>query len=151
MDQMSQRLDELLEPSVAVLGYELVGVEYLAQGLHSLLRVYIDSEDGITVDDCARVSRQISAVLDVEDPIRGQYTLEVSSPGADRPLFKAKDYERFAGNRVKLKLKVPLEGRRNFKGHLIGINGTEVTLESEDREWLFALQDIEKAQLVPEW
>ncbi len=148
---MSQRLDELFEPSVSALGYELVGVEYLAQGRHSLLRIYIDSDDGITVDDCERVSRQISAVLDVEDPIRGQYTLEVSSPGADRPLFKAEHFERFAGSLVKLKLKVPLEGRRKFKGRLNGIKDGEITVESEDGELVFALQDIEKAQLVPEW
>ena len=84
-----ERLRRLLEPAVEGFGYELLGVQLLAQGHHSKLRVYIDSEEGITVDDCARVSHQVSGVLEVEDPIPGQYTLEVSSPGMDRPLFRA--------------------------------------------------------------
>lgn len=141
----------VIEPAVSALGYELVGIEYLPQGRHSLLRIYIDHEDGITVDDCERVSRQVSAALDVEDPIHGQYTLEVSSPGLDRPLFTAEHFRRFAGNEVQLRLHTPVEGRRKFKGLLRGVRDEKVVLEIDGVELLFPLEDIEKAQLVPQW
>ena len=151
MSKATGQLEAIVEPAVAALGYELVGIEYLAQGRHSLLRVYIDSESGITVDDCEQASRQISAVLDVEDPIKGQYTLEVSSPGLERPLFKPEHYERFKGNQVQLRLRVPVEGRRKFRGELQGVRGDDVVVVVDGEELTFPLQDIEKANLKAEW
>lgn len=151
MAQATGKLESLLDPAVSALGYELVGIEYLSQGRHSLLRVYIDSEAGITVDDCERASRQISGVLDVEDPISGQFTLEVSSPGLDRPLFTAEHYERFAGNLVQIRLHAPIDGRRKFKGHLHGVRDGNVIVEVDGEEMALPLEGIEKAQLVPEW
>ncbi len=150
---MSQagKLDAIIEPAVAALGYELVGVEFLPQGRHSVLRVYIDSEAGIRVEDCERVSHQISGVLEVEDPISGQYTLEVSSPGLDRPLFKAEHYQRFAGSEVKLRLIRPLDGQRKFRGVLHGMREDAVVIEVEGQEITLPLADIEKANLVPKW
>lgn len=149
--QATNRLQAIIEPSVSALGYELVGVEYLPQGRHSVLRIFVDSEAGITVDDCEKVSRQISAVLDVEDPIKGQYTLEVSSPGLDRPLFTPEHYERFAGHQVKLRLHQPLEGQRKFKGLLQGMDGDEVVVEVEGGELRVLPDEIEKANLIPQW
>jgi ribosome maturation factor RimP len=146
------RLQAVVEPAVTALGYELVGIEYVSQGRHSLLRIYIDNAAGITVDDCERVSRQVSAVLDVEDPIQGQYTLEVSSPGLERPLFKPEHYERFAGNEVQVRLKVPVDGRRKFKGLLRGVQEGAAVIDSDELgELRFPLVDIERAQLVPDW
>lgn len=147
----AEQLEQLIEPAVVALGYELVGVEYKPQGRHSLLRVYIDAPDGITVDDCERVSHQVSGVLDVEDPIQGQYTLEVSSPGLERPLFRPAHYEHFAGSEVQLRLKVPVAGRRKFKGRLQGLRDETVVLEVDDGEQVFPLADIEYAHLVPDW
>lgn len=152
MGQASQQLHDIIAPAVEALGYELVGVEHLAQGRHSLLRIYIDSPNGINVDDCATVSHQVSAVLDVEDPIQGHYTLEVSSPGLDRPLFSADHYRRFIGNEIQVRLRVPLEGRRKFKGKLVDISDDDVVvLEVEGSEYRLPLDEIEKAQLVPQW
>jgi len=152
MGKASQQLHDIIEPAVTALGYELVGVEHLAQGRHSLLRVYIDSAAGINVDDCAKVSHQVSAVLDVEDPIHGHYTLEVSSPGLDRPLFTAEHYRRFVGNEIQVRLHAPLQGRRKFKGILREISDDDVVvLEVEGSEYRLPLGDIEKAQLVPQW
>ena len=145
-----ERLYRLLEPAIEVFGLELLGVQLLAQGHHSKLRVYIDSEEGVTVDDCARVSHQVSGVLDVEDPIAGQYTLEVSSPGLDRPLFRAAHYERHKGSRISIKLQAPLEGRRSFKGELRGIQTSNVWLVEDDVEWLIPLALIGTARLIPE-
>ncbi len=125
-------IGELLEPAVQALGYELVGVEYHGGGPGGgLLRVYIDNAQGITVDDCQTVSYQVSGLLDVEDPIPGNYTLEVSSPGLDRLLFKPGDYERFTGSLIKLRLGYPLEGRRRYKGRLRGIEDGNVVIEQE--------------------
>ena len=118
---MSGRLDQLhdlVQPSVEAMGVELWGVEYLSQGRRSMLRIFIESDKGITVDDCERVSRQVSGVLDVEDPIAGEYTLEVSSPGADRMLFTLDQYQRFIGEQVSVRLRAPFDWRRNFKGLL---------------------------------
>ena len=109
------------------MGFEFVGLEYGGQaGAGGLLRVYIDHTDGIDVDDCADVSHQLSGVLDVEDPIKGNYILEVSSPGLDRPLFSKRDFERFAGSRVSIKLRVKLQERRRFEGILQGIREGQV-------------------------
>jgi len=147
-----QRLQEIIEPVVTALGYEFVGLEYLAQGRHSLLRVYIDSEQGITVDDCGTVSHQLSAVLDVEDPIQWHYTLEVSSPGLDRPLFTKEHFERFSGNEVKLRLLAPDgEGRRKFRGLIKGVRENEIVVEVDGSEYTFPIENIEKANLVPQW
>lgn len=152
MAQAPERLQAVIEPAVTALGYELVGIDFVSQGRHSVLRIYIDTEAGITVDDCERVSRQVSAVLDVEDPISGQYTLEISSPGLERPLFKPEHYQRFAGSEVQVRLKVPMGGRRKFKGRLRGVEEGSVVVDSDELgELRFALADIERAQLVPDW
>ena len=144
-----QDLTALFEPVVDSMGYELVGVEFHGSEHHGILRLYIDSENGITVDDCARVSRQISAVLDVEDPIVQAYDLEVSSPGINRPLFKSGDYQRFAGQKAKIKLAVALDGRKNFSGVLQGIDDNDqVIIEVDNELFELPLHDIAKANLI---
>ncbi|MCF6324551.1 MAG: ribosome maturation factor RimP [Gammaproteobacteria bacterium] len=146
------QLEELLSPVVVSLGYEFVGMEYLPQGKHSLLRIYIDTPDGITVDDCSTVSHQVSGVLEVEDPINGHYVLEVSSPGLDRPLFKFADFERFSGHNVQIKLQIPLDGRRNYKGLLEGVqtDGQLVDVAIDDEIISLPWDRIEKARLIAE-
>ena len=143
-------LRALLEPGVSALGYELVDAELTGSGHHALLRVYIDSPGGINVDDCALVSRQLSAVLDVEDPISGHYTLEVSSPGLDRPLVKRADFERFKGETIKVRLHQPILGRKNFTGQLVSVTDDCVVLEMDKESYDLAFENIEKARLVPQ-
>lgn len=151
MRQDLQRLERILATAVDTMGYELVGMEFHPRRGNSLLRIYIDSETGITVDDCQRVSHQVSGVLDVEDPIVGQYTLEISSPGLDRPLFDAAHFERFVGSEVRIQLRELLDGRRKLIGRLLGMrDGDVVIVDSETREWRIPLGQIEKARLVPE-
>jgi ribosome maturation factor RimP len=123
--------------------------EYLSQGRHSLLRVYIEGENGITVDDCAAVSEQVGSVLDVEDPISGEYTLEVSSPGVDRLLFRLDQFPGYAGELVELRLRSAFEGRRKFKGILQGIEGEDVVIRVDDHEYLLPYSAIEKARVQP--
>jgi ribosome maturation factor RimP len=144
-----QQIQELLEPTVKALGFELWGMEYLSQGKHSLLRVYIDGENGITVDDCAAVSEQVGSVLDVEDPITGDYTLEVSSPGMDRLLFKLEQYPGYVGEILDLRLRSAFEGRRKFKGVLKGIEGEDVVVQVDDHEYLLPHSAIDKARVQP--
>jgi ribosome maturation factor RimP len=145
-------IGKMLEPSIESLGYELVGVEYRSGGQGGgLLRVYIDSEQGITVDDCQKVSYQVSGVLDVNDPIPGHYTLEVSSPGMDRLLFRAEDYRRFAGSLVKLRLAYPVEGRRKFTGRLQGLEDGNILLELDGEQLSLPLEQVDQARLVPEY
>ena len=151
MRQAPANVQKLIEPAVVSLGYELVGVEYLPQGKHSLLRVYIDSDNGITLDDCSRVSHQLSGILDVEDVIQGNYNLEVSSPGLDRPLFTAEQFQRFAGHAVKIRLSMPNDGQRKFSGVLRGMQDDMVVIEVEEHEVQLPLDIIEKANLVPEF
>jgi len=152
MSQQASRGAESIEPPVTALGYELVGVEYLPQGKHSILRVYIDQADGIRVEDCQQVSRQISGVLDVEDPISGQFSLEVSSPGTDRPLFKAEHYERFSGEKAEIRLRTPRQGQRKFTGRLAGVENDCVLLDMENGDQVdLPINDIERAHLKPEW
>lgn len=144
-------LYRLIEPAVTALGYELVGIEYAGPGgRRGLLRVYIDAPQGVTVDDCERVSHQVSGVLDVEDVIQGQYTLEVSSPGLDRPLFTPAHYVRYAGQLVKLRLVAPQDGRRNIVGVLRGMDGENVVLVEEGNTISVPVQNIHSARLVPE-
>ena len=147
MASKGQQIVELLQPTVAALGYELWGVEHIGQGRHSVVRVYIDSTNGITVDDCARASEQISSILDVEDPISGEYTLEVSSPGMDRPLFGLAQYAGFTGQVVELRLRSAFEGRRKFKGILKGVEGEDVVIQVDDHEYLLPHSAIEKARV----
>ncbi len=144
----ADRLRTLVEPAVGRLGFELVDIEFISG--QKTLRVYIDGPNGIHVDDCARVSRQISALFDVEDPIPGQYTLEVSSPGLDRPLARREDFTRFTGFQVKIKTLTPIDGRRNFQGRLGGLSGECIVLETEETRYDLALANIEKARLVPD-
>lgn len=145
-------LRALLEPAVNLLGCELVAIEHVVRGGGSgqLLRIYIDREGGVTVNDCERVSHQVSGVLDVEDAIPGSYVLEVSSPGLDRPLGTAHDFERFSGHPARLRTDGPINGQRNFKGLLRGLRGSDVVLETEDGEVTLPLDRIEKARLIPE-
>ena len=144
-------LRTMLEPVVESLGFELVDVERSGTGGHALLRIYIDSHGGVTVDDCATVSHQVSAILDVEDPVQGQYTLEVSSPGLDRPLVKPRDFERFMGETIKVKMSRPILGRRNFTGQLTRMEDETIILESGAESFSLPLDDIEKARLVPKY
>ncbi|MBC8210149.1 MAG: ribosome maturation factor RimP [Gammaproteobacteria bacterium] len=131
------------------MGYELVGIEYHSSEHHGVLRIYIDHDDGITVDDCAKVSRQISAVIDVEDPIEMAFDLEVSSPGVNRPLFKFSDYQKYTGSLAKIKLAVALNGRKNFNGMLQGVDENQQVIVDVDNEFFeLPYQDIAKANLV---
>lgn len=139
---------DMLEPTIEALGLELWGVEHIVRGRSSLLRIYIDSEPGVTIDDCERASRQISAVLDVEDPLPGEYTLEVSSPGLDRPLFHLGQYEGFIGEVVNLRLRTPLNGRRKFKGRLESAGDDQVSLTVDNELVEIPFQQIEKANVV---
>ena len=147
-----QELTPLFEPVVESMGYELVGVEFQGAGGHGTLRVYIDREQGVSLDDCAAISHQISGILDVEEPIKQAYDLEISSPGIDRPLFKLADFERFAGRTAKIKLAVDLEGRKNFKGRLQGVaDARMVIIEVDGEAFYLPFADIGKANLVGEF
>jgi ribosome maturation factor RimP len=144
-----ERLIELIEPALAALGYELTDLD-AHFGRRGLLRVFIDRKEGITLADCELVSEQLGAFLDVEDPLPGSYTLEVSSPGLDRRLRTPAHFERFAGERVKIELKVPRGDRRRLTGTLRGIEGETVTVDVDGEEWRIVLTDIAVARLVPQ-
>jgi ribosome maturation factor RimP len=150
---LRERLTDLLEPIVADLGYELVLLEFHASKSSAMLRLFIDSEEGIDVDDCARVSREVAATLDVEDPIKQAYQLEVSSPGLDRPLVKPEHFRRFRGEEVRIEMLAPVAGsnRRRFRGKLLDANEHEVMLQMPDGPVTLPLADIEKARLVPDY
>lgn len=145
-----QTLIDLLEPSVMLLGYELVDLELNLSRGHGLVRLFIDAEDGITLQDCETVSHQVSGLLDVEDPIPGDYRLEVSSPGLDRKLVKPEHFDRFTGELVKTRLKRPVDGRRRIQGELLGRKGDRIQIRSGEEEYWIALEDLEVARLVPQ-
>lgn len=146
-----EALTAMLAPAVEAVGFELWGIEFFQQGRHSVLRLYIDSPEGVTVDDCAAVSHQVSGVLDVEDPIAGEYTLEVSSPGWDRPLFTLAQFQRFVGSEVSLRLASPLNGRRRFKGTVQGTTAEAVELLVEGVAVLIPFAAIDKANVEPKF
>ncbi len=149
MSSKLEQLQAILAPVVESLGYQCWGIEFISQGRHSLLRVYIDHANGILVDDCETVSRQVSAVLDVEDPISSEYTLEVSSPGVDRPLFTLEQFAAHAGEQVTIKLRTPFDGRRNFQGLLRGVEEQDVVVLVEEHEFLLPIDAIDKANIIP--
>lgn len=142
-------LENLLAPVVAAQGCELWGLEFSIHGRHSLLRVYIDSPVGVTLEDCERISRQISAVMDVEDPITSAYTLEVSSPGLDRQLYTPAQFMRYIGHRIAVRLRAPYQGRRRFNGVLNGLEDGDLVLQVDDTEYLLPLESVDKANVVP--
>ena len=147
---------ELFEPVVNGMGFDLVEIEHFPNPKHGVLRLFIDKpagseSEGVVIEDCSAVSRQISALIDVEDPIRGQFNLEVSSPGLDRPLRRLQDFQRFTGSLVKLKTVMPLEGQRNFKGRLLEANEDVVVIETDAEEISLPMSSIEKARIVPEY
>jgi len=147
---IQQEIEQLIRPSIESMGYELWGCEYLAQGKHSLLRIYIDKESGIGISDCEQVSRQVSAILDVEDPIPGNFSLEISSPGVPRPLFYGSQYPTFVGQDVQIKLFKPVGGKRKFSGTIVSADDSTLILAigNEQREFLFS--NIVKANLTVE-
>lgn len=144
------RIEALIEPAAEAMGFELVRVRF-GGGTRPVLQIMAERENGeMSVEDCAKLSRAISALMDVEDPISGEYVLEVSSPGIDRPLTRKKDFERFTGHLAKLELDAPLNGKRRFRGALAGLTGDRLRLEPEEKgETLeIPLAQIAKAQLV---
>lgn len=147
----SARLTQLLQPLVEDLGYEFVGLEHSSNPKNPSLVIYIDRPGGIAVEDCERVSREVAAALDVEDPIPGHYDLEVSSPGLDRPLFTLEQFERFSGEVAQVSLFAPLDGRRKFKGEILGIQDGKVRLDQDGTEVELDMGSIAKARLVPDY
>lgn len=147
----------LLAPTVRALGLELLGAEYLPAPGGAVLRLYIDvpeaeaGERNVGIEDCERASREVSAQLDVEDPISGHYTLEVSSPGLERPLFGAAQFARFAGEAAKVALKLPQDGRRRLQGRILRVVGEQVAFDVDGNELVVAVDNIDKARLVPDW
>jgi ribosome maturation factor RimP len=147
MSSRTKELGNLLEPAINALGYSLWGIEYVPQGRHSLVRVYLDKEGGIDIEDCAQASRQISSILDVEDPISGEYTLEVSSPGLDRVLFSLDQYAEYLGRHIRIRLRENFENKRKFTGQLKAIVDDELVLIIGDEEYTIPFELIEKASL----
>jgi ribosome maturation factor RimP len=153
MTGKAEELVALLSPTVQALGMDLLGIEYAASGGSALLRLYIDVADRpVNVDDCEAVSREVSAVLDVEDPIASNYTLEVSSPGIDRPLFTLAHFARFAGEQAKVALRLPQDGRRRVQGTIARAADGKVVLQlDKGEEFIVAIDNIDKARLVPDF
>lgn len=151
MASKEEQLVALFSPAVNALECELWGVEYITGGPKKILRVYIDTDKGVTLEDCEKVSRQLSAMMDVEDPIAGEYTLEVSSPGMDRPLYTLEQYQRFVGNVAAVKLRIAFDGRRKFKGVINGVEDNDVVLVVDNEEYLLPIESIERANIVPQF
>ena len=145
----SEELIGLLEPAIENQGYELVDLELRLGGRDGVIRVFIDKPEGVGLEDCEAVSRQISALLDVEDPIPGHYVLEVSSPGLDRRLTKIEHFRRFEGEAVRIKLRFPLEGRRNFQGAIKAVDDENIEVEVDGQSHRLPIATIASARLVP--
>jgi len=146
--KFEQKLTDMLRPAVEETGKELLGVEFISAGNNSVLRLFIDHENGIDVDDCAEVSRQVGAILDVEDPISSEYNLEVSSPGIDKPLFDLAHFQSVIGEVVNVKVSIPLNGRRKFKGTLVAIENETLIVEVDGMDYELVFNNIDKANLV---
>lgn len=159
MSEKHSEITELLGPTIESLGLELLGIEYLPAPGGATLRLYIDVPAGeggepertVTIEDCESVSREVSAQLDVADPISSNYTLEVSSPGLDRPLFTAAQFARFVGEEAKVGLKLPQDGRRRLQGRILRVEAGNVVFGLDGVEFVVAADNIDKARLVPDW
>lgn len=151
MKQAPEHLVSLIEPIIEGLGYECVGIEYNPHPQNGLLRIYIDKEDGVLVEDCSKVSHQLSGMLDVEDPISGNYQLEVSSPGADRPFFKIAQFEQFVGSTVTVNLFKPVNKQRKITGLIEKVEKDIVFLQQRDYVFEIPFQAMSKARLVPDF
>ncbi|MDG0997696.1 MAG: ribosome maturation factor RimP [Gammaproteobacteria bacterium] len=148
MKNISAVIDDLVSPIVLALDLELWGCELVRQGKYSLIRVYIDRESGVDISDCEKVSRQVSAVFDVEEPITEEYTLEVSSPGLERPLFRLEQFRKYVGSIIQLRMKKPQDGRKKFKGDLVRVDDNSIVLSIDGGEVEFQYTDIDKANLI---
>lgn len=146
----SSQLSRIVAPAVEMLGFEFITCEIHPQGKRVILRILIDSPQGIKIEDCEKVSRQISAVLDVEDPMLGKFDLEVSSPGADRPLVSKEHFQRFVGHRVRIKLRQSQNERRNYTGILDSVQDESIQVIVDGDAFVLSLSEIEKANLVPD-
>jgi len=149
MRQAPSRIRDLIAPVITGLGYEAVGIEYHSGDSDGVLRIYIDKPGGITVEDCQLISHQVSGVLDVEDPISESYHLEVSSPGMDRPLYCEADFDRFTGQRAKLKLAVKRDGRMRYSGLLCGTEDGCVIIDVDGEQFRLPFDEIDTARLIP--
>jgi len=144
-----EELTALLEPEIEGLGYELSDLELRLGGKDGIVRIFIDKPEGVGLEDCEQVSRHLSTLLDVEDPLPGHYVLEVSSPGLDRKLTKPEHFRRFTGECIRVKLRFPVEGRRNFRGALRASNDRQIEVEVDGESHSLPLSTIESARLVP--
>lgn len=144
-----EELAKLLEPAIEQLGYELSDLELRLGGRDGVIRLFIDKADGVGLQDCETVSRQVSALLDVEDPVPGHYVLEVSSPGLDRRLTKLEHFQRFMGQDIRVKLRIPIEGRRNYRGELRAADEENIEVEVDGQSHRLPRATIQSARLIP--
>ena len=152
MSGKALELKELLEPTINSLGLELLGIEFLPSLGNAMLRIYIDAPERlVAIEDCEAVSREVSASLDVNDPIASQYTLEVSSPGIDRPIFSLAQFAKLIGEQVKVSLSLPQDGRRRLQGIVTAITDDSVCLQCDGKEFVVAFNNVDKARLVPDY
>lgn len=153
MDQVTQlsTIEQIVRPVLESQGYRLVERELVTDAGRLVLRIYIDREGGVTIDDCSEVSRTLSAHLDVEDPIPGAYELEVSSPGIERPLRYPEDFERYKGEVIKLKTAQPINGRQNYKGVLTGSDATHIHMEVDGVDFAIPFSELHKARIIKDW
>lgn len=151
MASKQELLEQMVSPVVTALGCEFWGLEYLTQGRYTTVRIFIDGPKGVSLDDCERVSRQVSAVFDVEDPIDGEYTLEVSSPGMDRPLYSEAQYLRYIGETISVRLRIARDGRRRFKGVITKVESGDVFLQVDGKEVQLSIDVIDKANVEPRY
>lgn len=148
MSNVESHLVQLTQPSIEAMGFELIGVEYIRAGNNSIVRFYIDHADGIEVDHCAEVSRQISSILDVDDPIQSHYSLEVSSPGIERPLFTLEHYLNFIGEKVQVKLRMPMNGLFKLVGKIVAVESSLITFDVADKLITVSIDNIRQANII---
>jgi len=148
MRRVSPGIEAVIEPVVSGLGYEFIGAQFGQAENGQTLRVFIDTKVGVLIEDCVAVSKQLSAVLDVEDTIKSAYQLEVSSPGLDRPLFTVEQFEQQTDEEIKVKMAVGVDGRRNFKGKLVQVKNDEAIVEVDGIDYALPVNDVEEAHVV---